>query len=516
MQHPSAPRLLASLLGSLLSLAGPAEAAPTLVVEDAADAVGVERARDRVQLLAGVDVPEDRVFGRDELLTTLLRQPLVDGDVQAGGCAGLALARTEFDARVAEAAARLQRLDLEGAEASWQELEGDLPCATFVLAPEPLADLLLLGGAIATRREDPDTALSRFGAAASIEPGRPPADLPPEAQSLQRRAQGTAATAPTSLVALLPSEAAHAAWLDGRSLDPRGEEIPVPSGAHLLQVEVAAGALRGVSLQVDGDGLWADPGAAVAAVLAGGGRGVGATAAHALLARAGARWGAETIYVAFDRSLFVWGDEPGDAPGDEVPRVPLLPTGDRLGLRLGGGLLVREEEPGTGPQLFGAPGLELDVALVRGLEVGASVAVGFSAGVDGSTAALPAADLGLQWAWAGARVRPWIGLRGALAVVATGEPRGGASAWLGVRLHPSDRAPLRVGVALGFGWVGAVQAQARITLGFGVGSPSGDAPPGGSAGRRPGVRASNPSATVRRSYPTSHQESPCPPASSLP
>ncbi len=459
---------LLSVLAILVLGAPPALAAPALVVADGGDAALAQAARDRTQLLTGAAVAPDRTFGPDDLFAVVKHRPLLDGAVEGYGCAGPALDQGNFDARLGRAMTQVDELDLAQAEDSLMSLERDLPCAVAVVGTRQLHDIFFFAGLMAAYNGDRDAAVTRFRSATSVKNDVPlPTDAPPDVQQLYLLGREASMNADAATLTVLPPIDARRAWLDGRALDSAGAALEVRPGTHLLQLETEGGALRSVGLQVAGDGIWADQRAAAAAILLGGGEGPAGAAADALLARVAGAWGAETVYVAGDRSVFVW----GDAPGIERARVPLKPTGDRIALRLGVGALVREADFRPAPFAYAAPTLELDVALVRGLEIGASAAVGVTSVVDGSASILPTADVGLQWAWPGTRIRPWVGARAALAVVAPGEPRGGATAWLGLRLHPVRNGALRVGAALGFGWVGNVQAQARITVGFGAGGP---------------------------------------------
>jgi hypothetical protein len=459
---------LLGLVAILVVLPASGRAAPALLLGDAGDAAASEQARDRVQLLTGTAVAADRTYGPDEVFATVKYQPLVTGDLESYGCTGPALDQPGFDARLAQAMTQVDELDLELAEGSLMSLEADLACSVAVVGTRQLHDIFFFAGLMAAYNGDKDAATTRFQNATSVKNDVPlPTDFPPEVQQLYLLGREASMNATPSTLTVLPPVDARKAWLDGRSIDPTGEAVPVRPGAHLLHIETEAGVLRAVGLRVAGDGIWADQRAATSAILAGAAEGPAGAAADAMLTHAAAAWGAATVFVVDQRTVFVWGDD----PGLERARVPLKPTGDRVGFRVGIGVLAREADHRPAPFVYAAPGLEFEIATLKGLEIAGGFAIGLTEVVPDTVSLLPSGELGVQWAWAGTRIRPFVGARAALVAASSTDIRAGALAQLGLRLHPIRQGGLRVGVSLGFGWVGNIQAQARITVGFGAGGP---------------------------------------------
>ncbi len=463
--------------GGLLALfAAPAFAAPALVVPLPDDEDDARRFRDRVQLVTGTAVAADRTYGPDDLQAATGYKPLRSGAIEAFTCKGPAVDQGGFDARLGRAMTLVDELDLEEAESSLMALKGDLPCSVSVIGARQLHDIFFFAGLMAAYNGQKEHAVERFARAVSIKSDVPlDTDFPPEAQQLYLLGRERSSNQQAVSLTFVPPVDARRIWVDGRALpDPEPVVLELRPGTHLIHVETTEGAQRAFGFDLgEGSSLFADHRAAAAAALDGVIEGALGHAANALLSQAAERWGAETLYVGSERGVFVWGGSL------ERARVPLKPTGDRLGLRGGGGILFREADHLPDPFAYGAPTIALEVALIRGLELGADVQVGITSVISDTVSVLPAVTAGLQWAWSGTKLRPWAGLRAAVIVAGEEDVRAGGVVVGGIRLQPRRDSALRIGLGVSFGWTGGIQAGATVTIGAGLGGPKGSVPTGG-------------------------------------
>jgi hypothetical protein len=425
-----------------------------------------------VQTLAGATVAEGRVYGVDDLLGSVGYSALLGG-AAAFTCRGPALDQQGFDARLFQAMGFVEELELGKAGPALRALRDDLPCSVAVVAPRQLHDIFFFGGLAAAYEGDKDGAVDQFARAVAIKGDVPlPTDFPPDVQQLYLLGKDRSLSAQAALLSVLPPAGSRQVWIDGTMQSGAGAlELTLRPGTHFVHVETAQGTQRAIGLDLgEGACLWADPRAAGVAVEEGQGAGPAGRAADALLAQAAAEWQADAIYVASARGVFAWHEGGG---GLARAARPLQPPGARLGMRIGGGVLVREAPYRPAPFTYAAPSLDLELALIRGLEIGLDATVGIASFVDGRTSVLPSLSLGPQWAWPGARLRPVFGVHGAMTVDGPGSVRWGGLARLGVRFRPTERARLRLAVGAAFGWVGAVQAGISVTVGAGLGGPNG-------------------------------------------
>ena len=453
--------------------AGPAFAAPALLVPLPDDEADARRFRDRVQLVTGTAVAPDRTYGPDDLQAAVGYKPLRSGAIESFTCKGPAVDQAGFDARLGLAMSQVDGLELEEAEGSLMALKGDLPCSVSVIGARQLHDIFFFAGLMAAYNGQKDDAIERFARAVSIKSDVPlDTDFPPAAQQLYLLGRERSSNQETVSLTFVPPVGTRSIWVDGRPLpDPDPVQLELRPGTHLIHIETTEGAQRAFGFDLGpGESRFADHRAAAAAALSGVGEGPLGAAANGLLAAAAERWGAETLYVGSERGVFVFGGSLARA------RVPLKPTGDRLGLRVGGGVLIREGDHFPQPFVYGAPAFELDVALLRGLEIGAAVQVGVTSVVADTASLLPAVSAGLQWAWSGTTLRPYAGLRAAVIVAGVDDVRAGGLVVGGIRLQPRRDSALRIGVGVNFGWTGGIQAGATVTIGAGLGGPQGVTP----------------------------------------
>lgn len=467
---------LASLavLGVLFVVPGAAIAAdPVLLVEDTTDAPSVEAARSRVQLLTGVVIPPERTRGVDDLVAATGYAALTAGGASVFTCKGPALDAGGFDARLSEVVRLVDELDLDRASAAVASLQADLPCSVAAIPARQLHDVFFFTGLMAAYRGERDEAIDQFSRAAALKPDVTwNESYDPSAQQLFLLGKERAITAEMVLFSALPPTDARRVWLDGRATSEAAMEAQVRPGTHLVHVETTTGSLRaiGVRLEPGVSALWSDPRAAAQAVMDGASEGPAARAAEALLALGLAEWSADTFYVSSRRGVLRYSAD----VGFEKPRRPLAPVGDRVTFGLGAAVLVRDA-PYRKPFVYAAPGLDVSVAVLRGLEVSLFGRAGLASFSESTLSVLPAWGLGLQWAFAGVAVRPYVGAQAAFTAqhetAASGlrvvRVTAGGLARLGVRLAPGSSA-FRLGIGVSFGWVGGIHASAGVTVGFGL------------------------------------------------
>jgi hypothetical protein len=453
-----------------LFAAGPARAGePALVVADVTDAEAVERSTDRVQLLTGVVIPKERAFGLDDLVASVGYSSLTEGAVEVFACRGPAVDGDTFAARLGDAVQRVDELDLPGAMAGLAALAADLPCSVAPIPARQLHDLFFFDGLMAAYGKDRDRAVKQFARAAALK-----ADVPwnesydPAAQQIFLLGKEQALTAPMLTLTVVPPVDARRIWLDGKQLEGGGSfEAELRPGTHVVHIETAAGALRAVGLDLaGGDALWSDPRAAAAAAEGGVLEGPPVRAANVLLARAGDAWQTDVVYVGSSRGVFVWRRGVGLMRAER----PKTPIGDGFSLRVGANALVRAPRYGGRPLAYAAPQVSIEAGLLRGLELAVDFGVGIARFAEGTTSVLPHGAAGFQWAWPGISARPYAGVQAAMAV--TGplpeDLRGGGLLRLGVRFVPARDGALRLQLGAAFGWVGGVQAQLGLSVGFGA------------------------------------------------
>lgn len=437
-----------------------------LLSDAAADA---EQSRDKVRLQAGAAVPAERTFTLDDIFEVSGYSLLVAGSAEASTCRGPALDAAGFAERLGEAMALVDELELARATRELDALRRDLPCSVSLIPSEALYGIFFSAGLVAAYDDQRDEAVDLFARAVAIRADVPlDTNYPPLVQQLYLLGKDRTTSAGDSELSLLPPVDATKVWVDGTELaDPGPSSVTLKPGTHLVHVETSQGTQRAALLDVVAEvGLWADPRAAGVAVGQGVTEGPAGAAANALLAVAAEAWQAETIYVVGAAGIYVYGAEPFARAA-----VPLTPSGDRVGVRLGAGVSLRAAPYRPAPFAFATPTFELDVALVRGLELGATVQVGVASFAEGTTSVLPLVTAGAQWAFPGVRFRPFVGVHGAIAVDGPGAVRGGGVGRLGLRVQLARGFPLRVSGAVTFGWVGALQAGVAVTVGVGLGGP---------------------------------------------
>ena len=448
-------------------------AEPVLIVEDSADAAATESARNKVQLLTGVIISPDRTRGLDDLVAETGYAALTAGGASVFTCKGPALDASGFDARLAEVVRLVDELDLDAATVAVDSLQADLPCSVAAIPARQLHDVFFLAGLMAAYRGERDQAVDQFARAAGLKPDVTwNESYDPSAQQLFLLGKEQAISATLVQVAVLPPTDAKRVWLDGRPTSEAAMAAEVRPGTHLLHVETTTGALRAVGLILEPapTALWADPRAAGQAVMEGAIEGPAGQAAEVLLAQGLAAWEADTFYVASRRGILRYAVD----TGFEKPRRPLGPAGDVVTVGVGGALLVRDA-PYRKPFVYAAPGIDVSIGVLRGLEVSLFGRVGLASFSEGSLSILPAWGAGLQWAFTGVSVRPYVGAQAALiarhqtaADGAVGTTvAAGALARLGVRLAPPTTA-LRFGLGVSFGWVDGIHASVGVTVGFGL------------------------------------------------
>jgi hypothetical protein len=386
-------------------------------------------------------------------------------------CKGPSLDRPAFRQRIADAMSLVDELELVMAASVLRSLRNDLPCSVALIGDVELHAIFFSTGLMAAFNGHKDEALDMFARAVSIKPDVPlDTNYPPKIQQLYLQAKDRVSNQEEVELSLVPPTNSRAIWLDGRQLKDNGATSQwVKPGTHLVHVETTQGTQRAALLDISAGAaaLWADPRAAAVALADGLTAGPEGAAANALLSAAMQSWRAATIYIDTPGGILIYGAQPLARAA-----LPLAPTGDRLGIRLGGGGVVRAAPFRPAPFAYAAPSFELEVALVRGLEVGLTAAVGVASFTEGTTSLLPVVTVGPQWAFSGSRIRPFVGVHFALAVAGADEVRIGGLGRLGVRVAPVRKAPLRAAVSASFGWVGAVQAGIAISVGFGFGGLS--------------------------------------------
>jgi len=454
------------VLGSSAALASPA----LLLVGAAGDPDAAASARDRVQLQTGVAVEPERIFELEDAFVVTGYSLLVAGAAQASTCKGPALDQAGFRGRIGRAMELVDELELAMAATDLASLRDDLPCSVALIGDTELHSIFFSTGLMAAFDGRKEEAIDMFARAVAIKSDVPlDTDYPPNVQQLYLQGKDRSSSHEPVELSLLPPTDTRAMWLDGRQLPTTGPTSAwVQPGTHLVHVETTQETQRAALLDVapGAAALWADPRAAGVALADGTTDGPAGAAANALLSAVAAAWQASTIYVDSPSGILLYGEAPLARAA-----LPLAPTGDRVGLRLGGGFVIRAAPFRPAPFAYGAPSLEVDFALVRGLEIGLVATVALASFTEGTTSLLPVVSVGPQWAFAGSRVRPFVGAHFALAVDGPNAVRVGALGRLGVRVKPIRDASLRLAAAANFGWVGAIQAGLTISVGFGFGGP---------------------------------------------
>ncbi len=466
-------------LAVLAALAAPvnAQAAePVLLVQDTADTASVEAARGRVQLLTGVAIPSERTRGLDDLVAATGYAALTSGGASVFTCKGPALDSSGFDARLGDVVRLVDELDLDAASEAVSSLQADLPCSVSAIPARQLHDVFFFSGLMAAYRGEREQAIDQFSRAAALK-----SDVTwnesydPSAQQLFLLGKERAITADMVQLSVLPPTDAKRVWLDGRPTSEAAMEAQVRPGTHLLHVETETGSRRavGVVLEPTASAVWSDPRAAAQAVMDGAMEGPAAQAAEALMALGLAEWSAESFYIASRRGVLRYTADAGFVK----PRRPLGPVGDVITVGVGAAVLVRDA-PYRKPFVYAAPGLDVAIGVLRGLEISLYGRAGLASFSESTLSVLPTWGLGLQWAFAGVQVRPYAGAQLAFTAqhetAATGlrvlRVTTGGLARLGVRLAPPSSA-LRLGLGVSFGWVGGIHASAGLTVGFGLRPP---------------------------------------------
>jgi len=446
---------------------------PILVVPDVADENAAEAARGKVQLLTGLAIAPEQTRGIDDLVAETGYSALTSEGVSIFSCKGPALDATSFDVRLGEAVRLVDELDLDAAGPALEALGSDLPCSIAAIPARQLHDLFFFSGLMSAYDGNRDQAIDQFARAAALKPDVSwNESYDPSAQQLFLLGKERALTAEPVMLTIVPPTDAKRVWLDGRDTkDPQPMVAELRTGTHVIHVETASGAIRAVGLDLPpGPSLWSDPRAAGAAVQAGALDGPEAEAASLLLAMGAEAWGVTTLYTATERGVLRW-----TMDGLERPVRPLTPVGDRLGVRLGGGVIVREA-PFRKPFAYAAPALEIDVGIVRGLEGTVFAQVGMAQFSEGTLSILPVWGGGLQWAFAGVTLKPYVGAQVAFTAKESTDIAGltttavavGGLARIGAILTPIRREPLRVGFGVAFGWLDGVHASVTATVGLGL------------------------------------------------
>lgn len=469
MQHVLSLALVVAVIVPGVAMA----AEPVLLVEDSADAAAADAARNKIQLLTGIEIPAERTRGLDDLVAVTGYAALTGGGASVFTCKGPAVDATGFDARLSEVVRLVDELDLDAASEAVQSLQRDLPCSVSAIPARQLHDVFFFAGLMAAYRGERDKAVDQFARAAALKPDVTwNESYDPSAQQLFLLGKEQAITAQMVQLTVLPPTDARRVWLDGRPTTEAAMSAEVRPGTHVVHVETTGGSLRAVGLDLEptATALWADPRAAAQAVMDGATEGPAGEAAATLLALGLTEWEADTFYVASRRGVLRYSAD----IGFEKPRRPLGPTGDVVTVGVGAAVLVREA-PYRKPFVYAAPGLDVSIGVLRGLEVSLFGRVGIASFTDDSISILPTWGAGLQWAFSGVAVRPYAGAQAAFAVrnqtaadgTRTANVAAGGLARLGVRLAPPGTA-LRLGFGVSFGWVDGVQASAGFTVGFGA------------------------------------------------
>lgn len=444
-----------------------------LIVQDTGDKDNAEAARSRVQLLTGISITPEKTLSLDDLVAETGYGALTSGGVSLFTCKGPALDAAGFDARLAEAVRLVDELDLGAASSALDALRDDLPCSVAAIPARQLHDLFFFSGLMSAYNQQRKQAINQFSRAASLKPDvRWNESYGPSAQQLFLLGKEQSLTADPATLTVVPPPDARRVWVDGRETDDFGPMVAtLRAGTHVIHVETASGAIRAVGLDLTpGPSLWSDPRAAAAAVLAGEIEGPASVAAVALLQLGAAAWEVDTIYTSTQRGVLRW-----TPAGIERPAMPITPVGDRVGVRFGGGVVVREAAFRK-PFAYVAPSLEVDIGIVRGLEATIFARVGMASFSESTLSVLPVWGAGLQWAFAGVTIKPFVGAQAAFIArqkstiegVTTTGVGVGAVARIGAIISPIRRAPLRLGLGLSFGWIDGLHASMTATVGIGV------------------------------------------------
>ena len=463
------------VLGTLLGGVGPALAADAvLVVPDANDEKAAEAARGRVQILVGEAVPPERTRSLDDLVAETGYAALVLEGTAVFTCKGPALDASGFDARLGGAMRSVDELELQSASEALTALRADLPCSVAAIPARQLHDLFFFSGLMSAYDGMRDDAIGQFARAAALKPDVSwNESYDPKAQQLFLLGKEQALTAGMVTLNLVPPTDAERVWVDGREMESAGPTVTeLKPGTHVIHVETASGAIRAAGVDLPaGEALWADPRAAAAAVQGGVVEGPAALAAEQLLALGASSWDTDTLYTYGSRGVLRYTVEGGLVR----PQRPLTPVGDRVGIRVGGGVLVREA-PFRKPFAYAAPSLEVDVGILRGLEATVFARVGFASFSEDTLSILPVWGGGLQWAFAGVTLKPFIGAQVAFIANQRATDQGlsktlvsaGGLARIGAILTPIRRQALRVGLGVSFGWIDGIHASVSATVGFGL------------------------------------------------
>lgn len=466
--------ILATLVLSIAHSGAASADDAVLIVSDATDESAAESARGKVQLLTGVEIGPEMTRGLDDLVAETGYSALTSLGVELFTCKGPALDATGFQARLGDAVRLVDELDLGAASEAFNALRADLPCSVAAIPARQLHDLFFFSGLMAAYDQEREDAIDQFARAAALKPDvRWNESYDPTAQQLFLLGKEQALTAEPVVLSVVPPTDSRRVWLDGsEAAEPGAMVVELKAGTHVIHVETASGAIRAVGLDLPpGPSLWADPRAAAEAVRDGALEGPASEAASSLLALGAGAWSVPTLYIASRRGVLRWTPE----LGIEKPTRPLIPVGDRLGIRLGAGVLVREA-PFRKPFTYAAPTLEVDVGIVRVLEATVFARVGLGSFAPDTLSIVPTWGAGLQWAFAGVTLKPYAGAQvgfvakqatSTAGVTSTAVAVGGLARF-GAIISPIPRAPLRIGVGASFGWIDGIQASVTATVGFGI------------------------------------------------
>jgi hypothetical protein len=393
----------------------------------------------------------------------------VVGGVRSDVCSGKSWSVAEVEAEVNQAIDALDGLDDETARGHFDDARAGFVCLSELVDTETVWLYHFHRGVLAFNEGDADGAQRHFVDAVLADPeSRWDTNYSPDAQQIFLAAREHVLMSGVSRLEIHdPDGAAVEVRVDGETVESGSGQRALTAGPHLVQYRTRSDKVHSVELEVSAEqpaallGRGGLDSAILAGVLA---PGLSLQGAQEALAALAAARGVERVIVAADTQpdrVHTFVAETGafviPPPAVGADRWRLRP-GPRVGLALGGGVLLQRSDERGSRGTLGAIHLGVEIRIVAGLAVDLAATLGAGSFADDATSlasgtnVVPLIGVGLRYAFGYRIVRPYIGAR---AVLRPNEQRPlqvGAAAAGGVVVLPHG--PLRIQVELSGGWAG--------------------------------------------------------------
>jgi len=385
----------------------------------------------------------------------------VVGGVRSDVCAGAPWTVEQVEAELTRAVGSLDELDDETARRHFDDARAGFVCLSELVDTATVWRYHFHRGLLAFNVGDTDGAQRHFVDAVLADDGaRWDTDYSPEAQQIFLAAREQVLMSGVSRLEIHdPDGAAVEIRVDGEIVDLGVGERALTAGPHLVQYLTRGGKVHSVELEVSADlpAALLGRGGLDAAILAGpGAPGLSLQGALEALGTLAAARGVDRVFVAPDtqpervHAFYAakggYVEPPEATGGDRWRKRP----GPRLGLAVGGGLLVQRTDERASRDTLGALHIGVEVRIVHGLALDLAATLGLGTFVDeaevlaDATNVVPLVGLGLRYAFGYRVVRPYVGVR--------------------ALLRPNEHRPLQAGVAAAGGLVALPHGPLRLQI----------------------------------------------------